>query len=179
MVTVQSGFRTSDLSMASLTCYTTAFTRCEQVKGSLSLSFWLLLYAHRHQSILGAADTSEPVDGIGLQNMVTVQSGFRTSDLSMASLPCYTTVLTRCQQVKWSLSLSFWLLFYCPIRVSNQWPFNRESNLLHHCAYPVPPSEGGERWDLQAKKNTVTSMTCSASFEETRLGYKSGRRVHV
>jgi hypothetical protein len=28
-------------------------------------------------------DTSEPVDGYGAQNMVTVQSGFRTNDLSI------------------------------------------------------------------------------------------------
>jgi hypothetical protein len=32
---------------------------------------WLLLYAHRH-----CTDTSEPDDGNGAQNMVTVQSGF-------------------------------------------------------------------------------------------------------
>jgi hypothetical protein len=41
---------------------------------------WLLLYAHRRRSILGGVgvvtDTSEPVDGNGAQNMVTVQSGF-------------------------------------------------------------------------------------------------------
>jgi hypothetical protein len=44
---------------------------------------WLLLYAHRHRRathISGGwshyADTSEPVDGNGAQNMVTVQSGF-------------------------------------------------------------------------------------------------------
>jgi hypothetical protein len=44
---------------------------------------WLLLFAHRHRNILGAAsqwshytDTSKPVDGNGAQNMVTGQSGF-------------------------------------------------------------------------------------------------------
>jgi hypothetical protein len=71
---------------------------------------WLLLYAHRQQSILGAAahiilfvlvialrpqtpthfsgwshyaDVSEPVDSNGAQDVVTVQSGFRTRDLSI------------------------------------------------------------------------------------------------
>jgi hypothetical protein len=29
------------------------------------------------------SDTSEPVDGNGAQNMVTIQSGFRTRDLSI------------------------------------------------------------------------------------------------
>jgi hypothetical protein len=45
-----------------------------------------LLYAHTHRSILGAAGhiiltpcTSEQVDVYGAQNLVTVQSGFRTS----------------------------------------------------------------------------------------------------
>jgi hypothetical protein len=48
-----------------------------------------LLYAHIHWSILGAAgliyntDTSKPVAGYGTQNMVTVQSGFQTSNLSI------------------------------------------------------------------------------------------------
>jgi hypothetical protein len=45
--------------------------------------FWLLLYAHKHRSILGAAvpitDTSEPVDGNGDQIMVTVQSEFESA----------------------------------------------------------------------------------------------------
>jgi hypothetical protein len=53
----------------------------------LVFEFWLLLYAHRHQSGWSYyTDTSEPVDGIGAQNMVTVQSGFRTSDLSITGL---------------------------------------------------------------------------------------------
>jgi hypothetical protein len=47
-----------------------------------------LLYAHTHpKHIRGGwshyTDTSEPVDGYGAQNMVTVQSGFRTSDFSI------------------------------------------------------------------------------------------------
>jgi hypothetical protein len=49
----------------------------------IDLFVWLLLYAHRHQSILGAADTSEQVDDYGTQNMDTFQSGFRTSDLTI------------------------------------------------------------------------------------------------
>jgi hypothetical protein len=47
----------------------------------------LLLYAHKTpKNIKGSwshyTDTSEPVDGNGAQNMVTVQSGFQTRDLS-------------------------------------------------------------------------------------------------
>jgi hypothetical protein len=51
--------------------------------------FWFLLYAHIHQSISGGwshyTDISEPVDGNGSQNMVTVQSGFEQATvLSLA-----------------------------------------------------------------------------------------------
>jgi hypothetical protein len=40
-------------------------------------------------------NTSEPVDGNGAQNMVTVQSGFRIIDLSTAGPTRLPTVLTR------------------------------------------------------------------------------------
>jgi hypothetical protein len=41
-------------------------------------------------------DTSEPVDGNGAQNMVTVQSEFRTRDLSIFHLPTALTGPTVC-----------------------------------------------------------------------------------
>jgi hypothetical protein len=48
-----------------------------------------LLYAHTHRNILGGwshyTDTSEPAVAYGAQNMVTVQSGIRTSDLSITN----------------------------------------------------------------------------------------------
>jgi hypothetical protein len=40
-------------------------------------------------------DTSEPVDGYGVQNMVTVQFGFRTRDLSITGPTHLPTALTR------------------------------------------------------------------------------------
>jgi hypothetical protein len=59
--------------------------------------FWLLLYAHRHQSILGVAghiintDTSDSVDGNanGAQNMVTVQSGFEPATFRSVAQRAY------------------------------------------------------------------------------------------
>jgi hypothetical protein len=39
-------------------------------------------------------DTSEPVDGNGAENMVTVQCGFRTRDLSITGPTCLPTALT-------------------------------------------------------------------------------------
>jgi hypothetical protein len=39
-------------------------------------------------------DTSEPVDGNGALNMVTVQSGFRIRDLSITGPTCIPTALT-------------------------------------------------------------------------------------
>jgi hypothetical protein len=50
---------------------------------------WLLLYAHRHQSILGTAGhiiltPANQLMVIGLKNMVTVQSEFRTRDHSIS-----------------------------------------------------------------------------------------------
>jgi hypothetical protein len=66
----------------------------------VGLKVWLLLYAHRHRSILGAAglphytDTTEPANGHGAQNMVTVQSRFRTRDLSITGPTRLPTALT-------------------------------------------------------------------------------------
>jgi hypothetical protein len=64
---------------------------------SWRLLFWLLLYAHRHRSILlGAAGhiILTPVDGNGAQNMVTVQSGFWTRDLTITDPTRLRTPLT-------------------------------------------------------------------------------------
>jgi hypothetical protein len=74
-----------------------------------------MFYAHRHRSILGAAghiilppanqffcffiryqlvEDSHSVDGNGAQNTVTVQSGFRTRDLSITGPTRLKTALT-------------------------------------------------------------------------------------
>jgi hypothetical protein len=67
-----------------------------------SHQLWVLVicftptHTPKHSSIRGDwshyADTSEPVDGKGAENMVTVQSGFRTSD-GPARLPTALTGL--------------------------------------------------------------------------------------
>jgi hypothetical protein len=68
----------------------------------LSTTNWLfLVIALRQQTphhIRGGwshyTDTSEPVDGNGAQKMVTVQSGFQTTDLSITGLKRLPTVKT-------------------------------------------------------------------------------------
>jgi hypothetical protein len=54
----------------------------------MEFEFWLLLYTHKHQNILGVGG------GNGAQNMVTVQSGFRTRDLMIIG-PTHLPTVTR------------------------------------------------------------------------------------
>jgi hypothetical protein len=69
-----------------------------------------LLYAHRHQSILGATghindytDTSAPADGNVAQNMVTVQSGFEPA--TFQSLAHELPTIFSIKVVLWSRSV--------------------------------------------------------------------------
>jgi hypothetical protein len=75
----------------------------KQVLESFSLKthdFWVIaLRPQAPKHIRGGwshyTDTSEPVDGNGAQNMVTVQSGFRTRDLSITGPTRLPPTLTR------------------------------------------------------------------------------------
>jgi hypothetical protein len=58
----------------------------------------IALHPHTSKHVWGGwshyTDTCEPVDGDGAQNMVTVQSGFRTRDLLITGPTCLPTALT-------------------------------------------------------------------------------------
>jgi hypothetical protein len=66
----------------------------------------------KHRPIRGGwshyTDNSEPVDGNGAQNMVTVQSGFRTSDLLITDPTCLPTALTKGKESKFALKISLY-----------------------------------------------------------------------
>jgi hypothetical protein len=69
-----------------------AFSNCQMLATALSKSKLKMLrlrpqtQKHIRSGWSHYTDTSEPVAGNGVQNMVTVQSGFRTKDVSITSL---------------------------------------------------------------------------------------------
>jgi hypothetical protein len=77
------------------------------IKGSKSFWFWLLLYAHRHRSILGAAGhiihVLTPANQLMVctwaQNMVTVQSGFEPVTFRSLAHKLTWTALTGTKQI--------------------------------------------------------------------------------